>query len=391
MNKITKSLGYVLCASLFACSAEQTNDTTTTPATTVINPQKSKKKIKLAILLDTSNSMDGLIDQAKNQLWKIVTKLAKAKDQEGGDPEIELALYQYGNDDLSMMKGYVQQMSPFTTELDEISEKLFALSTNGGSEFCGEVINSSLEDLEWSNNPEDLQFIFIAGNEEFNQGDPKYYKKVCKLAKEKNIVVNTIFCGNPREGINTFWKDGADIAQGKYLNIDQDAQTIHIVSPYDDEIAQLNIQLNNTYIYYGKNGYEKKQKQIKEDENAASMSDAVATSRYESKISKAYKNTKWDLVDASEEKGFDVQKIKHEELPEEVKKLNKEDQIKYIEGKKTERNTIKNKMQGLNKKREEYVNKKMVEQSLDPSNQLDHAIISAIVDQAKRKSFQFDN
>ena len=35
--------------------------------------------IQLAILLDTSNSMDGLINQAKSELWKIVNELALAK------------------------------------------------------------------------------------------------------------------------------------------------------------------------------------------------------------------------------------------------------------------------------------------------------------------------
>ena len=37
----------------------------------------------LALLLDTSNSMDGLIDQAKSQLWKIVNELAAAKCDDG--------------------------------------------------------------------------------------------------------------------------------------------------------------------------------------------------------------------------------------------------------------------------------------------------------------------
>ena len=32
---------------------------------------KHKRLVQMAILLDTSNSMDGLIEQAKSQLWKI--------------------------------------------------------------------------------------------------------------------------------------------------------------------------------------------------------------------------------------------------------------------------------------------------------------------------------
>ena len=62
-------------------------------------PEKDQS-IMLALLLDTSNSMDGLIDQAKSQLWKIVNELAAAKCDDGDRPNIRIALYEYGNDNL---------------------------------------------------------------------------------------------------------------------------------------------------------------------------------------------------------------------------------------------------------------------------------------------------
>src|SRR6478735_3515483 len=68
--------------------------------------------IMLALLLDTSNSMDGLIDQAKSQLWKIVNAVAAAKSENGQQPNIKIALYEYGNDGLSADEGYIRQVSP---------------------------------------------------------------------------------------------------------------------------------------------------------------------------------------------------------------------------------------------------------------------------------------
>src|SRR5262245_10132460 len=65
----------------------------------------AKQSIMLALLLDTSNSMDGLIDQAKSQLWKIVNELADAKCNDSSRPQIKIALYEYGNDGLSATKG----------------------------------------------------------------------------------------------------------------------------------------------------------------------------------------------------------------------------------------------------------------------------------------------
>src|SRR5687768_16955605 len=114
--------------------------------------------IMMALLLDTSNSMDGLIDQAKSQLWKIVNEVAAAKSGDGKQPNIKIALYEYGNDGLSSNEGYIRQVSSLTEDLDVISEKLFSLSTNGGNEFCGEVIESSLNQLAWSSSKPENDF-----------------------------------------------------------------------------------------------------------------------------------------------------------------------------------------------------------------------------------------
>src|SRR5690606_66182 len=128
------------------------------------DPSPQQKKIKVALLLDTSNSMDGLIEQAKSQLWTIVNELAQAKC-DGIKPTIQIALYEYGNDRLSAMEGYIKMVTPLTDDLDKISEDLFKLTTNGGSEFCGQVIQTACNQLDWSPDGNDLQVIFIAGNE----------------------------------------------------------------------------------------------------------------------------------------------------------------------------------------------------------------------------------
>lgn len=98
-------------------------------------------KIQVALLLDTSNSMDGLIDQAKSRLWNIVNTLTTVK-YNGQAPQVEIALYEYGNDGLKD-ENYIRQITPLTQDLDLVSEKLFALRTNGGNEYCGAVIRDA--------------------------------------------------------------------------------------------------------------------------------------------------------------------------------------------------------------------------------------------------------
>ena len=45
------------------------------------DPPKRDASIQIALLLDTSNSMDGLIDQAKSQLWSVVNEFIRYKTQ----------------------------------------------------------------------------------------------------------------------------------------------------------------------------------------------------------------------------------------------------------------------------------------------------------------------
>ena len=163
--------------------------------------------VDVAILLDTSNSMDGLINQAKSQLWTIVQQFAKAK-KAGQTPALRVALFEYGNMGLPASEGYIRQVVPLGDDLDKLSEALFALTTNGGDEYCGQVINVAVKSLNWSKEPNGYKAIFIAGNEPFTQG-PIDYKEACKLAIERGIVVNTIHCGNGDVGRCGMWQDGA--------------------------------------------------------------------------------------------------------------------------------------------------------------------------------------
>lgn len=81
--------------------------------------EQQSNEIKIALLLDTSSSMSGLIDQAKSQLWKIVNALSMAKKGQE-NAKLKIALYQYGNDLLNGSEGYIEQILPLTNDLDAI-------------------------------------------------------------------------------------------------------------------------------------------------------------------------------------------------------------------------------------------------------------------------------
>ncbi|MCK0108524.1 VWA domain-containing protein [Flavobacteriaceae bacterium S0825] len=346
--------------------------------------EKNKQFIKVALLLDTSNSMDGLIDQAKAQLWSIVNELSYAKcDDER--PNLQIALYEYGNDNLSSYEGYIRQVLGFTNDLDDISKELFSLTTNGGSEFCGQVIQSSLNQLDWGNNQDDLKLVFIAGNEPFNQGKINY-KHAATNANEKDVTINTIYCGNYQQGVSTFWKDGAKLTNGDYLAIDHNQKTVHIASPYDDAILELNKRLNNTYIAYGKRGVAKASMQMAQDNEAENYSKANAVGRTISKSSHFYKNSTWDLVDAIEEDKIELDSLDDTSLPAELKGKSIKEIKTYVAKKSKERLQIQKEIQELNTKRRTYIASKQK----DTKNGLENAMIQAIKTQAKKKNYQWN-
>jgi hypothetical protein len=345
----------------------------------------SETKIQVALLLDTSNSMDGLIDQAKARLWDIVNTLTTLRYQ-GRSPRIEIALYEYGNDGLSVTADYIRQVTPLTTDLDLISEKLFALRTDGGLEYCGAVIRKAFSALEWGSHPSDMKLIYIAGNEPFDQGRVSY-KEAIISALDKGIYVNTIYCGERQTGIAEHWKEGADRGKGKYFNIDSDAKVRYISTPYDDRISECNLRLNATYIAYGKRGAEKKQNQVAQDRNARSVSKENYAARSISKSQAAYKNSTWDLVDMYEEEQS-LDKVPAGELPAELRNKSKKELKELVESKQKERDAIRKEITELAKKRQEYIDKESKRQGNNPDD-LGKAINESVRTFAKEKGYTF--
>ncbi|MDX1651226.1 MAG: VWA domain-containing protein [Brumimicrobium sp.] len=351
----------------------------------LVNPPETKRKIQIAILFDTSNSMDGLIDQAKTRIWSIVNTVSTLA-YNNQPPEMEIALYEYGNNGLSEKDGFVRQISAFTTDLDDISSKLFALSTNGGNEFCGTVIQKSMNELLWSQDPRDMKLIYIAGNEPFNQGTIDY-KETCKKAAEKGIYVSTIYCGSEGDGITNLWKDGAEIGKGKYLNIDSNKKIHYISTPYDDSIKKLNEALNSTYVPYGDQGRYKKEAQVMQDSNAKSMAEENMVERALSKSSGAYKNSGWDLIDYVGDDLSKLKSISEKDLPKQMQGKSLEENMKFLQMNKNKRNLIQNEIQELAQKRTAYIQKN-ASNSQEENDDFGAAVSASIMNFAKEKNYQ---
>ena len=344
----------------------------------------ANKKVQVAVLLDVSNSMDGLIDQAKAQLWNMVSVLGKATCNDVA-PTVEIALYEYGRPTNEANSGYVKQINYFTRDLDEVSRNLFKLTTNGGDEYCGHVMYTSLTSLEWDNNPDNYKVIFIAGNEDFLQGDIPF-TKACTEAKKKGVTINTIYCGDRMQGIKEHWNLGSECGTGSYTNINQNAQVIDIPTPYDTVLFQLNIQLNGTYIGYGQSGRTNASKQAEVDQLNYSNNKAAAAQRVAVKGKKQlYNNSGWDLVDASNDDATIVDKVDLKTLPDNLKDKSRSEVKQIVAAKSKERTAIQTKISEVSVKREAYINAEKARRSNNKNEQTLETEIEKILRQQAKK------
>lgn len=347
-----------------------------------------RPRIQMAILLDTSSSMDGLIDQARNQLWNVVNEFSTAK-RGGQTPTLEVALFEYGNSALSQQSGYIRKLSHFTGELDLISEGLFSLKTGGGDEYCGMAVKTAVNSLQWSQSNNDIKVIFIAGNEPFTQG-PVDHTEAVALAKQRGISVNTIFAGDHKSGVSGGWQLGAQLAGGNYMSIDANRTIVHVAAPQDQEIAKLNSQLNQTYVPYGALGKDSADRQLEQDQKSGSISGALLAKRAKSKSSSYYSNSRWDLVDAIKEgkmQDEDLAELEEEQLPEVMKGMNTEERKNHVAEQAKKRDELKSEISKLSKEREQYVQQQKQQQAEKPASMND-ALSEAVRKQATDKGFE---
>ncbi|MFK7970319.1 MAG: VWA domain-containing protein [Bacteroidia bacterium] len=312
--------------------------------------------VQVALLLDVSGSMDGLINQARTELWRVVSSLAEMSSAEE-ESRLEIALYAYGRSGAAQT---IFKLSDFTTDLDVVSEKLYGLQTNGGEEYCGQVIHEALTNLTWKKGKSGGRFICIAGNEPFTQGSFPY-EKACSMAMANDIVVNTIYCGDKMTGSMSGWKDGAQVGGGEYFAINHNQNSI-IASPYDDEIASYNTRFNDTYYNYTASGSANYTRQSTEDKNNFDANgNAGLADRAKSKMSKFYFNSHWDLVDAVEDGTVNIDSLavegtyQWENAPAEIKEKTAKELKAEVAKRKADRDQFRVQIETLTAQRDSFV------------------------------------
>jgi hypothetical protein len=348
-------------------------------------------KVQLAILLDTSSSMSGLIDQARTNLWKVVNRFIDS-ELAGKRPQLEVALLEYGAGRLSEEQGYTRLVVPLSSDLDKLYEELMALTAvgrpGGSLEHCGQIIDLAINKLEWSTSNRDLKCIFIAGNEEFTQG-PVDFRAACRAAANRGVTISTIFCGDRAEGVRLLWEEAAKLADGSYLWIDQNEVAPPVATPQDKGLAELNEALNKTYLPYGRQELRQAatRRQLEGDAAAAALAPAASAERAQFKGSDLYRNESWDLVDAIRGKKVKLEDLNEDELPDALRKLTPEKRRQHVDELTRQRDNLQTEIEKLSQQRQQFLSD-LAKQNADrrpAAEALGGALIEAVQDQAEKK------
>ncbi|HEU4417898.1 MAG TPA: VWA domain-containing protein [Planctomycetota bacterium] len=343
----------------------------------------AQRPVDLAICLDISGSMNGLLNAARQNLWAVVNDLAKLQPA----PTLRVALLTYGCSAYEPEKGWVRVETAFTTDLDAVSEKLFALSTNGGEEYVARVMQAALNELSWSSDPKALKLMFVAGNEPATQ-DPKVDgPSQSKAAIGQGIVVNTIYCGNPAHEEAAGWRAVATLADGRFAAIEQDKGFV-VSTPFDTQLAELSAAMNTTYVPYGSQAVVWAQNQVTQDGNAARLNSAAAAERCQTKASSLYCNERWDLVDACNDATFKLEDVKKEDLPEALRKLSIDELRVHVAAQKKKRDELKQQVEVLGKQREAHVQQELQKLGEGGKKLFEQAVLESVRQQAEARGFQ---
>ncbi len=341
-------------------------------------------RVDLVFVLDTTGSMGGLIDAAKEKIWSIATTMARAQPA----PEIRIGLVAYRD------RGdqYVTRVFDLTTDLDSMYAHLMDFKADGGGD-GPEAVNQALSDaigsMSWNTAPTTYKAVFLVGDAppHFDYQNDVQYPTTLALARQRGIVVNTIQCGHDNTTTEP-WSQIASLGGGDYLKVEQNGSAVAIATPYDDKLAQLSAALDATRLYYGdaKVQAEKRAKLAATDKLEMDASPAVRARRatFNASASGAANLLgAQELVSEVASGRVRLEDIHKDQLPAPLKSLAPAAQAAYLKGQAAKRDALNKDIAQAAAARAEYLQEKVAAAG-GSRDSLDAKLFTTLRAQAKR-------
>ena len=347
--------------------------------------RQSKPRIEVCFVLDTTGSMGGLIEGAKQKIWSIANEMISAQPT----PELKLGLIGYRD------RGdeYVVKSFSLTDDIDAIYGHLREFQAGGGGdapESVNEALAEAIHKMPWSSDNKVLKIIFLVGDAPPHMDYPNgpKYPDLCREAAKKDLIINTIQCGEMAE-TKSIWQEIAKLSEGSYAGISQSGNVAVISTPMDKELSRLNERIGATLIPYGDSKLQAEVHAKYAMAASAPVSAMADRLSYNSKTGKVVQG-RGELVDALNDKTLKLEEIDQKQLPADLQKLDRDELQKHLTKARDERADLQKQIVEISKKREAYIkseNKRLAAEG--KGDAFDQKVTDTLHAQAAKKGISY--
>jgi Mg-chelatase subunit ChlD len=356
-----------------------------------IDPSANERAlVEVVFVLDTTGSMSGLIQTAKDKIWSIASTMASAQPA----PEIRIGLVAYRD----RGDAYVTQVVDLSKDIDSIHATLMDFEAAGGGdgpESVNQALHEAIHEISWSQDPKAYKVVFLVGDAppHLDYQDDVPYPESVAVAREKGIAVNAIQCGEDAS-TTAHWQRIAQLGEGKFFRVDQAGGAVAIATPFDRKLAELSAKLDDTRLYYGTAGDKERQarKEAATDKlHTGSTLESLARRAAFNATEAGKSNLLGDkeLVEDVASGRVDLSAIEPAALPVPLQSMAPEEQRALIEETAERRKALTEEIQTLATERDAYLKRRVAERG-GAKDSLDHQIYGAIREQAEAKGMKYD-
>lgn len=358
--------------------------------TTQVAPAQSHR-IEVVFVLDTTSSMSGLIQAAKEKIWSIATTMASAQE----NPDIKMGLVAFRD----RGDAYITRVFDLSNDLDSMYAGLMDFRAQGGGdgpESVNQALYDAVHNVSWSNDSNVYKVVFLVGDAPPHmdyRNDVKYPVTLTAAAR-KGIVVNAIQSGQ-HQFTRPAWQEIAALGHGEYFQVEDSGNAVAISTPFDEKLSRLAAELEDTRLYYGDEETKKAQKS-KLDANARLRKElsAEALARRDTfnatASGKANLLGESELVDAISSGRIELDTIEAENLPASLQAMAPEEQMEVITEQAKRRVQLQQGIRELSTSRSNFIKEKITTEG-GADDSLDEKIYRAVKDQAASVGLTYDS
>lgn len=351
---------------------------------------QQRPKIEVAFVLDTTGSMSGLIQAAKEKIWSIASTMAQAE----GTPEIRMGLVAYRD----RGDAYVTRVVDLSDDLDSMYATLMDFEAQGGGdgpESVNQALHEAVHRLSWSQDANAYRAVFLVGDAppHMDYPDDVKYPDTVAAALQRGIAVNTVQCGT-HEATARAWERIAGLGDGDYFRVAQDGGAVAVATPFDEKLAALSAELDGTRLFYGTAGEkaELERKVAAADKLHATSSVASRARRAAFNASESGKTNflgDQELVDGVTSGRIDLDAIDEELLPEPLQAMAPKERQAVVSDAAERRDALQKEIATLAEQRDAYLRRKIEERG-GAEDSLDQKIYRAVRDQAQAAGLRYE-